>query len=762
MPFLHYPMSSIAVAFVPLKEAVVAHTDTCSGKVIRVLFRAEETGFSVLAVEGEHRERQVIKGICPPVGDGIVVAANGRWIDDRKFGRQLEADLIRVIEPTTADGILAFLSSGLIDGIGPELARRIVEQFGDKTIEVLEGESVRLSEVRGIGAKRLAAIRESWKEQHVIRNLMIFLAKYGVSPNKATRIFRVFGEDAEKIIRENPYRLAHEVDGIGFKTADQIALKISPELMESEHRIGAGIVFVLEEAKAQGHTCMRQPMVVNGAIALLQIEPAAIAGHLEKLLTEGKVDREAQEGDPYVYLPSMNRSERACAKAVRTLALAPVIGPVSELDKRIHDAEAATGKNLSESQFVAVKTAATHRVSVITGGPGTGKTTVMANLIRVLEAAGKTIVLCAPTGRAAKRITEATGRMAKTIHRTLAFNPRQNDFEYNDKNRLPGDLFIIDESSMLDIPLAAKFMRALPAHATVIFVGDVDQLPSVGAGTFLADLIESKRVPTVYLRTIFRQAAASKIIIAAHAINEGNLPENGNPQGDDFIFFSPPREPGQSAEEWRDTLSDRVRNIIKRLLIDRIPTKFGFDPIKDCMVLAPMHKGPLGVMELNKMLQDLLNPIQPGDQTIPTGGNVLRPRDRVIQTRNNYQLGVFNGEVGFVVGRDRASGKVRVSIDGNEFEYSNRELIDLSLAYAMTVHRSQGSEFPVILMPMSRSYTIMLARNLVYTGVTRGKKLVVMVGDKSALAIAVKNNKPNERCSGLLYRLKLPEGADLG
>jgi len=752
-------------AFSSLKDSVVSHQDTFSGKIIRVIFRAEATGFSVMSVEGDDHERRVVKGTCPPVGEGICIAADGRWIEDKNYGRQLDASLIRVIEPTGIDGIVAYLSSGVIFGLGPALARRIVNVFGEKTVSILDGESARLREVTGIGEKKLAAIRESWDEQKVTRELMVFLSSHGVSPNKATRIYKALGEDAERMVRENPYILAHEVDGIGFLTADQIALKMSPELRESTHRIGAGLVYVLEKAKGDGHTCMVQPQVVNEAVSLLQLEPRAVSSYLEKLLTEGKLDRASQEGELFIYLPLMNKYERTCAKVIRTLAMAPVISPIEALEGKLAEAELKTGKNLSDSQRAAVTTAVSSRISVITGGPGCGKTTSLACLLHVLEAGKKQVVLCAPTGRAAKRMSEATGRTAKTIHRTLAYNPRKNGFDFNEENTLPGDVFIVDESSMLDIPIASRFLRALPAHASVIFIGDVDQLPSVGAGTFLADMIESKRVPTVYLRTIFRQAAQSKIILAAHAINEGNLPESGNPHTDDFIFFSPPHDPGQTAEEWRETLSEKVVATISRMAVERIPLKFGLDPMKDIMVLAPMRKGPLGVIELNKVMQNLLNPKRPDDEAISTGTVTLRPRDRVIQTRNNYQLGVFNGEVGFIVGRDRSSGKVRVKFEGtgteaaNEVEYTNRELLDLSLAYAMTVHRSQGSEFPAVIMPMTRSYTIMLARNLVYTGVTRGKKLVVMVGDKSALAMAVRNNRPNERCSGLLYRLKLPEDA---
>ena len=440
-----------ATAFASLKEAVVAHTDTCSGKVIRVIFRSPDTGFSVLAIEGDRRDKQVVKGTCPNVKEGMSVAADGHWIEDKVYGRQMQATLIRVIEPTTREGIVAFLSSGLIYGVGPELAGRIVDHFGEKTIQVLDTESARLGEVKGIGAKRLTSIRESWKEQTVIRDLMVFLGEHGVSPNKATRIHRNLGEEALRIVKENPYILAHDVDGIGFITADQIALKISPELRESEHRIGAGIVYVLEEAKGQGHTCMRQPMVTNGAIKLLQVDPVMVASYLEKLITDGKLERESQESEAVIYLPSMNRHERHAAKIIRLLALAPLATPIPELEKRVAEAQVATGKTLSDSQRVGVITSLTHRVSVITGGPGTGKTTALATLLQVIKGADKKPVLCAPTGRAAKRMSEATGFEAKTLHRTLAFKPRENDFEFNEKNPLPGDFFIIDESSMLVI-----------------------------------------------------------------------------------------------------------------------------------------------------------------------------------------------------------------------------------------------------------------------------------------------------------------------
>jgi len=715
--------------------------DTISGEVERIIFFAEDTAFAIFSLavlDGKRELSVVVKGHIPGLQVGLHLACDGKVVHDSRRGEQFHADLIRIAPPTSAEGIRRYLCSGLIQGVGPVLAGRIVDHFGDKTIDVLSSDSGRLREIPGLGEAKVASIRSSWKEHVDARNIMVFCQQYGISPSKCGKIVKKYGEDAIKTISEDPYTLCRDIDGIGFLTADKIALQmeIPPN---SYKRIGAGVVHVLDEAKSEGHCALPYPQLLKRAGELLQVPETDVSTVAIDLVNSGELFREDIRGRDIVYLPYMRAYERSIAAILRRLLSAGEAKfAKGACDADLAEAEQATGKTLAVNQRLAVITSLKNRVSVITGGPGSGKSTILGVVRCVLSKHKAKVVLCAPTGRAAKRMTETAGIESKTIHRLLKFDPNSGDFSHNAKNPLVGDVFVIDEASMLDIPLAYKLLRALPREAQVIFVGDVDQLPSVGPGAFLADLIHSQAIPTTFLREIFRQAKSSKIITNAHMVNQGLVPEDGSP-GDDFFFVK------------RDD-PERIKEMMRHIVTERIPKAFGLNPLRDVQILAPMHKGPLGIKELNNFFQNVLNP----DRGLPShtcNGYHFRIGDKVLQTRNNYDLDVFNGDLGFIEDIDTKEKKARINFDGAWVTYRFQDFSDLVLAYTYSIHKSQGAEFPAVVMPMVKGFYHMLQKNLVYTGMTRGKKLVVMVGDKAALAMAVRNNKANERFGGLIHRL---------
>jgi exodeoxyribonuclease V alpha subunit len=716
--------------------------ESLSGLIERVTFFNEENGFAVLKVKVKGRRDEVtVVGSLPTVSAGEWLTAEGRWVREREHGLQFRAEVLRSSAPTTREGIEKYLGSGMVKGIGPVYARKLVHKFGEKIFEVIENTSARLEDVEGIGPQRRRRIKVAWAEQKVVREIMVFLHSQGVSTSRAVRIHKTYGENAIERVRENPYALARDIHGIGFETADRIAQKMGiPH--DSLLRAGAGLDHVLLEATGEGHCALPLELLKEEAGKLLGVEEKIVATALERSLNAGELVLESIGGQDLVFLPALKRAEECIAQRVRELCAGPAGYPPIVLEKAIAWCQEKTGKELAPSQREALRQALSRRVLVITGGPGVGKTTLVNAILLILRAKDVRCQLCAPTGRAAKRLTETTGLEAKTIHRLLEVQPGSGKFARNEKRPLECELLVVDEVSMVDVPLMSHLLRAVPPRGSLLLVGDVDQLPSVGPGLVLRDLIESGAVSVVRLTEVFRQAADSRIITNAHRINQGLLPES--PEGDagqDFYFVE------------RDD-PERATQTLLELVKRRISAKFQLNPIRDVQVLSPMNRGSLGIRELNARLQAELNPTRPDAPTVEKFGWQFRVGDKVIQTENDYDKEVFNGDIGQVVRIDPLEREVTVSFAPREVVYDFGELDELALAYAITIHKSQGSEFPAVVIPLAMQHYLLLQRNLVYTGVTRGKRLVVLVGQKKALAAAVRNNRTAQRFSGLLARLK--------
>jgi exodeoxyribonuclease V alpha subunit len=710
--------------------------DTIEGAVERLVYVNEENQYTVAQLLPEGRGRQepvTIVGNLAALQVGESVRAHGHWSNHKQFGRQFVVERFESVLPRTVVGIRKYLGSGLVKGIGPAFANRIVAHFGDQTLEVIDGFSARLREVDGIGPERARRIREAWVQQKAVRDIMIFLQGHGVGSAHAAKIFKQYGETAIPIVRENPYQLARDIAGIGFKTADGIASRLGIAA-DSVHRLKAGVVHVLESAMDDGHCCLPQPALAEAAAELLGVELKPVEDAIGLLAVAGEVMVE----DEWVYLTWLYRAERGVAEKIRQLVAGKVALPSMDLDKGLVWVQQKTGIELAEAQAQAIRTALTAKVCVITGGPGVGKTTIVNSIVQMLRAKQGQVLLAAPTGRAAKRMNETTGVLAQTIHRLLKYDPRAGGFTHNERRPLKGDMLIVDETSMLDVPLAHHLLRAVPGNASVVFVGDVDQLPSVGPGNFLRDLIESGAVPVVRLTEIYRQAKNSFIITNAHRVNEGQMPVVEAREGSDF-FFIQQEDPEQALAT------------IKALCAERVPKKFGFDPMRDIQVLTPMHKGVCGSENLNRELAATLNPTGPHVQRF---GRTLRVGDRAMQIRNDYDKDVFNGDLGRMKRLDLVEQKVIVEMDGREVAYEFDELDELVPAFAISVHKSQGNEYPCVIMPVLTQHFVLLQRNLLYTAITRGKKLVILVGSPKALAIAVRNDKTATRHSRLRERLQ--------
>lgn len=709
----------------------------------RVTFFNEENGFAVLKIRSRgHRDEVTVVGSMPSANPGEWLTAEGQWVRDRQFGLQFQADLINSTAPTTREGIEKYLGSGLVKGIGPIYARKLVEKFGEKIFDIIENYSARLEEVEGIGYKRRHVIKAAWAEQKVIREIMVFLHSHGVSTSRAVRIYKVYGENAIEEVRKDPYTLARDISGIGFKTADQIAQKVGiPH--DSVLRASAGLEHVLSTATGEGHCALPVELLKQEAGKLLLVNDQLIETALERTLQQHLVVREQIGEEDFVFLPNLKRAEEVIAEKIRSLCGSHSVYPPIDLEKAVAWCEGKTGKALAPTQRQALQEALTRRILVVTGGPGVGKTTLVNAILLILRAKKVRCLLCAPTGRAAKRLSETTGLEAKTIHRLLEVDPGKGGFTRNEARPLECDLLVVDEVSMVDVPLMHSLLRALPSHASLLLVGDVDQLPSVGPGMVLRNLIESGIVPVARLTEVFRQASGSRIITNAHRINEGlmpALPEKTSAESD--FYFLQRDEPERVVE----TLVDLVKK--------RIPGRFKLDPLRDIQVLTPMNRGSLGVRELNASLQAVLNPPNPDSPNVDKFGWNFRVFDKVIQTENNYDKEVFNGDIGQVVGIDPAERELTVQYDQRQVKYDFNELDELLPAYAITIHKAQGSEFPAVVIPLATQHYMLLQRNLVYTAVTRGKKLVVLLGQLKALQIAVRNNRTERRFSGLLARLK--------
>ena len=719
------------------------HAESLSGLIERVTFFNEENGFAVLKVKVQgYRDDLTVVGSLPSVSAGEWVTAEGHWVQDREFGRQFRAEMINSTAPTTKEGIEKYLGSGMVKGIGPVYAKKLVHKFSEKIFDIIETESARLEEVDGIGPKRRKRIKEAWAEQKVIRQIMVFLHSNGVSTSRAVRIFKTYGQDAIARVQANPYTLAKDIHGIGFQTADQIAQKIGIPV-DSLIRACAGLGHVLTEATSEGHCALPVELLCGEAGKLLSVEAKIVTEALERTLASQDLVRESIGGQELIFLPKLKRAEEIIAARIKNLVGLQSAFPAIDFEKSVVWCQQKTGKALAPSQRDALKLALTSRALIITGGPGVGKTTLVKAILLILRAKKVNCLLCAPTGRAAKRLSETTGVEAKTIHRLLEVQAATGRFGRNEGNPLDCDLLVLDETSMVDISLMANLLRALPPKGSLLLVGDIDQLPSVGPGMVLRHLIESKVVPVVRLTEVFRQAANSRIILNAHRINEGILPEFSTKGAESDFFFVDREEPEQIAA----TLVDMVKK--------RIPAKFLFDPIRDVQVLCPMNRGSLGVRELNARLQQELNPARAEEPTVQKFGWQFRLRDKVIQTENDYEKEVFNGDIGQIVKLDPIEKEVTVRFDQRDVIYDYGELDEISLAYAITIHKSQGSEFPVVVTPLAMQQYLLLQRNLIYTGITRGKKLVVLIGQRKALAMAVRNNKTENRYSGLLARLTM-------
>lgn len=706
------------------------------GSVHSIVFHNEENGYTIMQVESPRDGRLTVLGNLPAVVVGEKIRAKGAWKNDRKFGRQFQAEQIHAITPNTARGIERFLASGLIDGIGKTYARRIVEKFDTETFRIIEEESKRLEEVNGIGAARRHRIKESWNRQKSVRDIMIFLHEHGLSTARALRLFKTYGPEAVNVLRADPYRLARELSGIGFKTADDIARKMG-QADDSPHRIAAGILYVLEQAEKQGHCALPREKLENESCQTLGCDEALVRTALDRLILEGRL---INEGD-LVFPKELFEAEQLVAARLRSLAGASTTLPEIEAEPAIAWFERHHQLQLGEEQAGAVAEATRHRFFVLTGGPGVGKTTILNAILRILMAKKVTPVLCAPTGRAAQRLAESTGLEAATIHRTLEYQPEVG-FTRNREKPLEGDLFIVDEASMIDIRLMAQLLDAIPEKGTVLLVGDVDQLPSVGPGSVLRDIIDSDSVPVARLTKIYRQAEASRIVRAAHAIQLGHRPELENDARSDFFYLE-----RSDPEEIARTIENLVQN--------RIPEGFQLDPRDDIQILTPMNKQSLGTKELNDRLQKTLNPPGEFKLEIERFGTTFRVGDKVIQNRNNYEKEVFNGDIGHITEITTEPSSISVTFGSDHrVEYEPGELDELQLAYSITIHKSQGSEFPAVIVPLASQHYVLLQRNLLYTAITRGKRVVVLVGEKRSLDLAIRNVDGAKRWTGLKERLR--------
>jgi exodeoxyribonuclease V alpha subunit len=714
--------------------------------VERVTYQNETNGYSVIKCRAKgYADLITVVGSMPEVHVGSVLTLSGEWTVNPKFGRQFTVSGFEETLPATVYGIEKYLGSGLVKGIGPKFAARIVRAFGAETLNVIEGEPDALLRVPGIGKLRVERIKKSWDEQKEIKNIMLFLQGHDVSTTHATKIYKTYGSDSIRVVKENPYRLADDIWGIGFRTADTIAEKLGVE-KETAVRLRSGLLYTLNRLSDEGHCYARRDQLLKTGAELLAVEESVLPAVLDEMVRQDDVKTElidgedSAPGETAVYLPPFWFAETGTAKRLKQIFSSPPSVKVKPqgLEERIRR---VTGLNYDPAQMDAIRCAAGSKILILTGGPGTGKTTTTLGILTAFRQAGAKILLAAPTGRAAKRLSETTGMEARTIHRLLEFKPPEG-CQKNEQNPLEGDVLILDECSMIDIMLMYSLLKAVPDSMTLIFVGDVDQLPSVGAGNVLRDLIDAGVFPVVRLTKIFRQAAASRIITNAHRINRGRMPDLSNGKQSDF-FFLEEEDPETAAQE------------IVRLVKERLPRAYG---TRDIQVLTPMQRGAVGAANLNQVLQAALNADAAG---LRRGGTDYRLHDKVMQIRNNYDKEVFNGDIGTVCRVNTEDRELTVSFDGREVLYDVTELDELVLAYAATVHKSQGSEYPIVVMPVLMTHYVMLQRNLVYTGVTRAKKLMVMIGSTKALALAVRNVTVTRRNTMLKERLKNPASAGL-
>lgn len=712
-----------------------------SGSVERVTFHNEDSGFCVLKVKAKgQRDLVTVVGSSGTVGPGEYIDCSGTWVTNREYGLQFKAENLRIVLPATLEGMEKYLGSGLVKGIGPHFAKQLIEAFGLKVFDVIENTPNRLMELSGIGMSRRDSVVKSWLDQKMIREIVVFLQSHGIGTARAVRIYKTYGQQSIAKVRENPYRLALDIQGIGFKTADALAERLGIG-RESLVRAEAGVRHVLQQASNDGHCAQILNKLIESAVALLEIPEEIIRNAIQGELKAGRLVAERVEEETLIFLAAFYWAEVGVVKNLKRLSLYKTSWMKDiDIEKAIPWVEGKTGLKLSATQKDAIRMALQHKIVIITGGPGVGKTTLVNSILKIIRAKTNKVLLGAPTGRAAKRLSDSTGIEAKTLHRMLEFEPQGRGFKRDEHNPLEADLVVIDEMSMVDISMMNNLLKAIPEEAGLLLVGDVDQLPSVGPGAVLANLIDSEQIPTVRLTEIFRQAKASQIVVNAHRVNLGNLPKNVpvSSQLTDFYFID------------ADT-PELIHEKLMQVVTERIPLRFGFDPIRHIQVLAPMNRGGLGARALNIDLQKSLNPN--GQNAITRFGYSYAEGDKVIQTVNNYNKEVFNGDIGFITNINLETSVMMVLFEGRLVEYEFDELDELSLAYATTIHKAQGSEYPAVVIPIATQHYMLLQRNLLYTGLTRGKSLVVIVGQLKALAMAVRTVRSTKRLTNLSNRL---------
>ena len=716
------------------------------GQIERITYTNEENGYSVvkLKVYGQKDLVNAVGSMMAPT-PGEILELKGEWSSHPKFGDQFKITHYKTEVPATVYGIQKYLGSGLIKGIGPVMAKRIVKKFGETTLDVIETDADSLVSVAGIGKKRIAMIKTAWEEQKEIREVMLFLQTHGVSSGYATKIFKQYGDESIAVVQENPYRLATDIFGIGFITADGIAEKLGFD-KQCQVRAEAGILYILHQLADEGHVYFPYEPLVQKCGEMLEINRDLITQAIgtnvlaNRIVLEDLNDdaTELLENNKGVFLKKFHVSETGIAARLKRLLGAPKAIRAIDAQKALAWVQERLAIRLAENQVEAIKCAARNKILVITGGPGTGKTTIINAILKIFAPLKIRIQLAAPTGRAAKRMSEATGHEARTLHRLLEYSMKKGGFQKDQKHPLPCDLLIVDEASMIDTILMHHLLKAVPLQATFILVGDIYQLPSVGAGNVLKDIILSAAIPVVALDKIFRQARESRIILNAHRINGGKMPQLKNVRENSDFFFIEQEDPEQ------------VLNTILDLTGKRVPDYFGFDPMNDIQVLTPMHRGVVGAGNLNLALQNRLNPNTRG---IERGNRTFRMGDKVMQIKNNYDKEVFNGDMGRIVGLEPETREVIISFEGRELPYDFTDLDEVILAYAVSVHKSQGSEYPAVIIPILIQHYMLLQRNLIYTAVTRGKKLVILVGTRKALAIGIRNDKTLKRHTLLEKRL---------
>ncbi len=706
-----------------------------SGNVERVTYHNEENGFAVLKVKVKgHKDLVAVIGTIPSITPGEDITSKGYWHNDVQYGLGFKAEFIQSIPPTTIESIEKYLGSGLIKGIGPHFAKKLVAAFSEGIFDVIESSPMKLKEIDGIGDKRIDKITKNWQEQKIVREIMVFLQSNGVGTTRATRIYKTYGDQSISLVKDNPYRLAKDIRGIGFLSADKIAKNLGIK-ENSIIRARAGIGFTFMEALSDGHVALPVDLLLNNAEKLLSINKSILEEALNLELKEEFLTKDQIGEIDFIFLSGYYTYEKNIATKLLSLQRDKMPWDRIDTDKAIEWVEEKQNIKLAINQKNAIMKAITNKVLVLTGGPGTGKTTILNCIIKILSAKKVKIKLCAPTGRAAKKMSEATGREALTIHRLLQFEPHIGDFKHNEDDQLDCNLLIVDESSMVDVPLMHSLLKAVNEKTAILVVGDVDQLPSVGAGQVLKDIIDSQKIEVVKLTEIYRQAESSDIVTNAHLINEGRVPIL-KPKGDEKDFYF--------AEANK---ADDIANMVKLLVKERIPKKFKFNPIRDIQVLCPMQRSGCGARYFNIELQKILNPDYLAG--VEKFGQRYAKGDKVMQTENNYDKAVYNGDIGYITRVYHEEQEVHINFDDREAIYSFTELDEITLAYATTIHKSQGSEYPAVVIPISMQHYVMLKKNLLYTAVTRGKNLVVLVGQKKAISLAVRNKKNTNRFTKL-------------